>query len=323
MQCKKCGNIIDNNTAFCPNCGEKVIRESIKTEKESNKKIIPIIIAIILIIISFVLGFIIGKYQKDKYIIEDKNVLENNENDKNDDKKTTTKDKEQDYTFNLFDVSKIEKIPGNTSELTNSIKINELFFNPKSSTYGKYRNVYIYGKNNNSQMVYVRITFEYYDSEGYKIEEQIAYSNVYGNSEFVLHGYVLDDSIGYSKVKMKYEASKIKSYEKEIKQKDLATNVVKLNDGGIVLNITNNDSNVNNKDDYVFIYASCIYFKDGKPVFATNGSQNRIYYGEIGEIKFYQHELKLNNDYKNPKQIDFDDYKIIIYGAYTSNSKSY
>ena len=283
---------------------------------KTNNKIIYIIIAIVLIIIFIVLGYFIVKSQNNnKENDNEKTILEDNKEKKEDDLL-------EEYTFNLFDTSKIKSTPADTSELTKNIEIYNLYFNPKYQNYGKYRYVYIYGKNNNSEMVSINVNIEYYDKEGYRIEKNVAHGHVYGNSEFVLDTTVLDDTYDYKTVKVTYEAKKIKSYEKEVPITSLESTTNKLNDNNIKLTIKNN-YNDSSTAKYVFISAACIYYKNGKVVFATNGSVSDIHSGNTGEITFHEFKLNLSSDYNNPQKIEYDDYKTIIYSAYYSDDTNY
>ena len=290
--------------------------ELVKNNKKNNN-IIYIIIAIVLII-ALVTGYFIFKTRNniEEKPTDEKEILEN------DNKENKENDLLAEYTFNLFDTKNISKTPVDTSELTNNIEIYDMYFNPKYQDYGKYRYVYVYGKNNNSQMILLNINFEYYDKEGYRIEKQVASGHVYGNSEFVLDTTVLDDTYDYATVKITYEAKKIKSYEKEVPITSLENTNDKLNDDNIKLTIKNNYNN-SSEAKYVFISAACIYYKDGKVVFATNGSVSDIQSGKTGEITFHEFKLKLNSDYNNPQKIEYDDYKTIIYSAYYSDDTNY
>jgi len=310
MQCKKCGNILDKDTSFCTKCGEKVIQ----TQKKSNSKIIIIItIAILLTIISFVLGYIMGK----------------NQNKENDNSTTLTIDKEtkeeddnddyvtKEYTFNLFDLSKISKEPSDNSELNKGLTINELFFNP-TKTYST-APVYIYGKNNNTKTVNVKIILEFFDKEGYRIEAKTAFdSMVSAGKEFVINIDVPDDSLNYENVKMIYEAKLQKTYETEIPLDKIEYSNEKLKDGDISVTIKNNSTTEIN-----IVELACLYYKDGKVIFAQNAAITGLKPNESDEIKFYSYKLNLNEDYANLKKIEYDDYKVFPYSAVYSDSENY
>ena len=325
MNCKKCGNVLEENSTFCPMCGEKVIKENNnKPAKAKKNNTLYIIIAIVLTILSFAIGFIVGiKYDKKNQKCVSEELTSPKE--KVEEKETKDSDYElEEKSFKLFDVSKVTKTLADSSEMSKNIEIFDLYLNPQEKTYSKYKNIYIYGKNNNSKMIHVDITFEFYDKEGYRIDKQYASGEVYGNSEFVLSGYIIDDSKEYASVKLTYKATNSKSYYTEIPSKQIESNITKLNDGTISLRVKNNYEGIENKDAYIFISTACIYYKDGKIVHAVNGTGgNSIHKGETGEIKFYDHNLYINDDYKNRIKIEYDNYKILVYSAYYADSKTY
>lgn len=289
--------------------------------KSKKKKIIYIVIVIILLALSFAAGFFLGHKKLDnnatKCITE---TLDKNNDKEKDNKEDDYDDKR--YTYNLFDTSKITKVADTSSDLSKNIEIYDLYLNPDAfSGFRNLRNVYVYGKNKNSQIVYVETIFEYYDKDGYRIDKQTANSVVYGNSEFVLSGYILDDDNNYASVKMTYKATKIKSYYVEIPSNQLETSVTRLSEGTITLRIKNNYLGTESKDAYIFMNTACLYYKDGKIVHAINGAGGTgIHKGETGEIRFHDSQLD-DHDYK--QVIEYDDYKAFVYGAYYADDTNY
>lgn len=317
MNCKKCGNQIDVNTVFCPMCGTKKIEND--SDKIVNKDQTKIIVIITMIILLIVCGIYIfqsinnnSSYQTNNNVTNSNDLVENDNNKKDED------DILKEYTFNLFVPSQIEKTASQDNDLTKNIVIEEIFFNPNYIDYGSTRDVYIYGKNNNSTMVEVKVIIEYYDSEGYRIERTTNLGcKVAAGKEFVTSLSVDNDTLDYSKVKLSYEATKIKTYETEIDLTDVEYNDYLIDDDIKVL-VKNNS----NKKISIGNFA-CLYYKDNKLVFAVESSITSLEPGKNGETACYNHKLHLNTDYSNLKQIEYDNYKVLIYSAYASDSTNY
>ena len=316
MICPNCGNTLEKNAKFCPKCGLKIENNNLNNTNPKNK-IIFIIGAVVLIVLAIVAVYFLGKNKETNPQNTNSEELTNNENTTSEEEKN----EEEEYTFNLFDVSKIieNTSAADSSELTKNIEIYNLFFNPKSTDYGKTRDVYIYGKNNNSQVVDIKIILEFYDKEGYRIEKKSSFDfMVSANKEFVTHITVPNDSLDYNSVKMTYEAKTIKTYEKEIPLEKLEYSHNKLQDGSIDVVIKNNsDTKINS------INFACLYYKNGKAVFAQDRTSVGLEANQSDSIKFYEFQLRLNNDYKNPEKIEYDDYKVFPYSATFSDSKNY
>lgn len=317
MNCRKCGNIINNTTTFCPICGEQnnIIGNSINqtpiinnTNINKKKIFIPIIIIIGLIMMFFV-GLFVGK-----------NInLKNNKCDKNENVNNTLDDNKEDgiknYTHNLFVPSKVEK-EINTTELGKNITINEIFFNPNYNSYSKYKKASFYGKNNNSIPVDLKLILEYYDSEGYRIEKNSSSAIIYPGKEFVIDMTIEDDSLNYSKVKLSYEVNQIKSYYKIINEKHIKmTN--NLTSDGINILVENKYSKKINGN------IACLYYKDNKMVFAQQTTVINVEPNLAATANCYEHLLHLNDDYSNLKKIEYDDFKVILFSVYNYDSTNY
>lgn len=325
MKCNKCGNILTDDAQFCPKCGEKILvnQQNNQSKMKNKKKIIVIITLIVLSIVG--IAYAVPKFTKDKV------ELPNNQIDKEEDVNNQTKQPENNndelfdnstdtkkYTFNMFDPSKITKEANNDNELTKGIEIKNIFFNPRNSSYGSIRQAYVYGINNNNSAVTVKITIEYYDYEGYRIERKINDQVVSAGKEFVIDLYVEDDSLNYTSVKLFYEAKKIKSYETEVDLNKIETSVNKIDNSKISVMVKNNS------DTKVYLVnLTCLYYKDNELVFAVNGKAFGIEYGTIKEVNFYEHQLNLSDDYNAKEKIEYDNYKIIISSAYNSDSTNY
>ena len=323
MNCKKCGNQLTNDTVFCPMCGERQTVSSDNKQKKFNSKIIIFIIIGVLLV-----GFGIYIFQT---VFKKSELSEQNNNSQLDNNDKTTEDEEtipsddnieeeteEEYTFDLFVPSKIEKVANNDNELTKNIVIEEIFFNPKYIDYGSSRKAYIYGKNNNKEAVTVKIIIEYYDSEGYRIERTTNTQVVFAGKEFVIDLYVESDSLDYTNVKLLYETSKMKSYQTEVDLNKIEINHYKIADERITVVVKNNS---NTK--IYFGNLACLYYKDNKLVFAMNSWANTIEPGETKTATFYDHQLNLGPKYNEKEKIEYDDYKIILYSAYDSDSTNY
>ena len=320
MNCKKCGSRLDDGAIFCTNCGEKIMHvEKVDTENLSgnNKnniiKVIFIIIFIAGLILSFCLGFFVGKREKGQ-----NDVVK--ENKKSSELKTKGKEdnisSNEEYTFNLYDTN-MKKEVKDDKDLSKNITINKVFFNPNSKT-GKYRDAYVYGKNNNANAVKVRVEVEYYDAEGYRINSDATEEIVYGGSFFVFGINVRDDSIQYKTLKLLYSAKKVESYYTVIDINKIEIKDTMLNEGNINVTIKNH-SDVESKINHI----ACVYYKDGKEVFASGGYvSGDIKPGEVGLGTIYEGNLYLKA-YDKSKKIEYDNYKVFVYSAYDYDSENY
>jgi len=319
MKCKKCGNEIRENTNFCSMCGNKV--------KQINKKFIMLVIFILLgITVVLSIGVTIGKN-----MVKDKTKLNNNNNEtpivENDKEKEEEEGEKNDiiddiinkeYSYKLFQPSKIEIVANNDSELTKNIVINDIFFKTESTELGSYEPVYIYGKNNNSSIVEINLELNYYDKEGYRIERDTTEVVVSSGKEFVGNIIARDDSLEYETIKLMYTVKKLKSYKKEINLNEIEYQGEIYSDGDINVRVKNNSNT-----EMFFGNFACLYYKDNKIVYATNRTLTGLEPGMTNEVKFYKNELYLNKDYSNIKKIEYDDYKIILYSAFDSDSENY
>ena len=281
------------------------INNNENTPKKSNKKVLAIIIVVAALIVSFCSGLYYGKTLNNK--CKDDDTL----NDTTDDILSGN------YTFNNFNSKASEITPGSDDELTKGIEMKEVFFNPKcKEAYSKYREAFVYGKNNNSTPVHIYITIEYYDGAGKRVDKTKHESYVYAGSEFVNKLDIKDDSL-YKTVKLSYTAEKNKSYETTINidQFELTPNMT--SDKTISAFIKNNS------DKKVYIDLACIHYKDGKIIFASHRSYLSADAGETAEHKFYSNQyLRLAPNY-NSEMMEFDDYKVFIQGARYSNDETY
>jgi len=117
--------------------------------------------------------------------------------------------------------------------------------------------------------------------------------------------------------KLLYSAKKVESYYTEISMDELEVNDTLFNDGNINVTIKNNSS-----IELKSAYLGCVYYKDGKEVFATDGSTFDIKTGETGQAKFYSHKLFLK-PYDSSQKIEYDDYKVFLYSAFNYDTENY
>ena len=301
MNCKKCGHPISSGDLFCPACGEAV--NTIPVEK--NKGISPLLI-IVFLVIGLVIGFITGtRYAKTNCKCKDDETSID----------TTTENSQEKYTFEKFNPDGIEFIAEDDEELTKNIKFNKTFFNPKYVDYGKTRDAYTYGKNNNSVPVHISITITYYDNKGYQLDKKTSNTYVAANSEIVLNNmYAIKDDSSYDTVKITYKASNLKSYETNIELSKFKLEQLEVN-GDITVSVTNNS------DKKVYARVACIYYKNGEVVFADENLVSIDSDAKEG-TKFHSIILRLGSNY-NDKTIEYDDTKVFLQGAYNSDSTNY
>lgn len=317
MNCGNCGYPLEKNADFCSNCGNRITKENINNnylnnqpKNNHNNKTLIIIISIVLgTFLLITLGIIIGK----NFNRENTN---NTDNDSNNVKLDNDTSKIEEYTFDLYDTNMQREVK-DEKELSKNIEIYKIFFNPKSTS-GKTKEAYVYGKNNNNTSVKVKAEVEYYDSEGYRLDSDANIGTIVkANSEFVLQIYVKDDSLNYKMTKLLYSAKKVESYYTEISMDELEVNDTLFNDGNINVTIKNNSS-----IELKSAYLGCVYYKDGKEVFATDGSTFDIKTGETGQAKFYSHKLFLK-PYDSSQKIEYDDYKVFLYSAFNYDTENY
>lgn len=307
-----------NNEEQNINMSNQTMTSNVTTYQTSNQNIPPKkenknIITIIIIIVAMIVSFIGGMYYDKTFNAKSADKCTDDTTNNNTDDLLS-----RNYTFNNFNPKASEIKAGNEDELTKGIEIKNIFFNPKSKeAYSKYREAYVYGKNNNSVPVHINIITEYYDESGKRIDKTTAYSYVYAGSEFVSRLDVKDDSL-YKTVKISYTTDKNKSYETTINsdQFEVTTNIT--TDKTITAFIKNNSD-----QKALYIDVVCLYYKAGKVVFAVKGYVSGIESGKTEEAKFYTNQyLRLAPEY-NSEMMEFDDYKAFIQGARYSNEDAY
>ena len=187
--------------------------EVITTNKNNNIKIIIYIVIVIgVIVLSFTGGMLF-----------ERNRTKTNDNSTTDSEKLSDNTTTEEYTFNNFNPKTVEIKGADNDELANNIEIKEIFFNPKNVDYGANRTAYIYGKNNNQQPVHIRVSIEYYDDNGKRIDENYGTNAfVYANTEFSTEVNIKDDS-AYKTAKILYKCEKAKSYETVISADEIET----------------------------------------------------------------------------------------------------
>ena len=305
MKCSKCGTIYNDGSKYCVKCGVSL---------EKNKKNILIIILLVIIVVLIIsLIFVIINSKNRFRVTKQSDVTVSNTT-----KTTTTSYSKEVYTYNKLDIKNISKQSTNDNDINNNIEIYNIFFNNIKKEYGKYERAYIYGKNNNSEPIHLKIDLEYYDSDGYRIDRETSNAFVKANKEFVLDIAVKDDSLEYDTIKTIYEANKKKTYYTDIAMDESSFSSVLLNDKTIDINVTNSSNE--KKSNGVF---SCIYFKDKKVVFATNAYYFDLESGNTVNTTCYN-SLIANGEYGNDlKTIDFDDYRVELFSAYDYDSVNY
>ena len=60
-----------------------------------------------------------------------------------------------------------------------------------------------------------------------------------------------------------------------------------------------------------------------KEVFAQSASVTSLDAKQSDKATCYKNILRLNTDYSNPKAIEYDDYKVVLYGAKNTDSENY
>ena len=299
--------VMNNNTEVVPLVQNNIPR-SVPPKKGKVVKIVVLVLAFIFI---FALGLVLGM----SFNAKDKCASDNTTQGGSSGTVNTTAN--ETYTFDKFNPKNIVASAANNEALTSNIKINEIFFNPKYVDYGKTRDAYVYGKNNNSKSVRVEVVISYFDSEGYQIDKYSSSTLVAANQEFVTDlSSVIKDDTAYDSFKITYTASDLKSYETNIDINKYDLTFSDTTSGVVAIAKSNADK-------AAYVNLSCLYYKNGKVVFADSRSYAMIKPQETQNFTFYAHKLKLNNDYKNLKSIEYDDVKVFIHGAYNSDTINY
>ena len=186
---------------------------------------------------------------------------------------------------------------------------------------GKYEKVAVYGKNNNSEPVDLRLALQFFDKNGTRIDEKISHGNnlVKANSEFVLEIDIKDDSDPYDTMKLICTANKTRSYQTDvpISPDDIKTEI--LTNGNVDVTIKNNSDK-----EVTFGNAGYVFYKDGKVVFAAEGYyDNPIPVGGVSKSTFYGSALT-NGEYGDAlKKIEFDEVRFLLFSAYFSDESNY
>ena len=302
MKCSKCGGIINPNDLFCQSCGNKIEKKEPTKIKKNNKVVVFLIIGII---VALIIGLFCGKY----FLATCKCDCKPCSTEETEKKTTNTQTSASTYTFDLLDPSKIEISSENDNEKTKNIEILNIFVNKDGNSYSAYRQAKVYGKNNNSEAVTIAIYFDYYDSEGYRIDRSSNIVTIMGNKEFVISVNAFDDSKNYDYIKLIYAVRDAKSYYKFPNESELEINSSVLSNGNIKTIVTNNSNIIINTS-----AVACIYLKDNKVVFANDAYSSEINIGSSAEATCYDYALKSTQD--SSKNIDYDNYRIVLQYAY-------
>ena len=350
MNCSKCGTVLEPGSKFCPKCGTVLeeqagqpvatpvapvqsavtpapatpvtpapvtpVAPTVATPPETNKKKpLFIIIVVVAVLVALACGFLIGRLTSkgsEKCVEE---ASEFKEPEKKEEKKDTKEDEE--YTYNSFDSSKIEKVASGKEELSKNFEILGFYRNELKKP-GKYERVAVYGKNNNSEPVEVKMYLQYFDANGTRIGETVSSGNnlVKPNTEYVIDIDIKDDSLGYSTMKLVYEINKNKSYNTDVTIPESDVLVQTLTNGDIDVSIKNNT-------DKEVTYGNCgyVFYKDGKIVYAASGYYNNpIPVGGTSKSTFYVSSMTNGEFGDKLKKIEFDEVRFLLFSAYNSNS---
>lgn len=352
MNCKKCGSPLEPGVQFCPKCGETVdgivsnqqmvqqqpvqqpvqpvMQQSVQQpmpqqpiveEKKNSKLLLIIVICAVVLVVAIVIGVVVikGNSKSDNKESETKSELKNKESEKEEEKKDKYSDEES-YSYDLFDSSKIKVEYGDKEDLAKNIEILGYYRNDLKKP-GKYEKVAIYGKNNNSEPVDLRLALQFFDKNGTRIDEKISHGNnlVKANSEFVLEIDIKDDSDPYDTMKLICTANKTRSYQTDvpISPDDIKTEI--LTNGNVDVTIKNNSDK-----EVTFGNAGYVFYKDGKVVFAAEGYyDNPIPVGGVSKSTFYGSALT-NGEYGDAlKKIEFDEVRFLLFSAYFSDESNY
>lgn len=212
MNCKKCNSPLNEDSSFCPNCGEKYIKEEAKTIevpiKENKKSNLPLIIGLIiggvvifigLIVVLFLVftGFIFGKASNN---IKDTGITET----KPTDKKVKTVEISN-YTFTLPDTFDESKLNG-----TKYIGTNDFYFSlddsaTSTSTYEELEGSKYYIAVELSKMVASNLSYVGIEEETYGGQDYLIFRYSYQSSSVtyyydIVYTKLYDDTVFATKI---------------------------------------------------------------------------------------------------------------------------
>lgn len=262
-------------------------------KKENNVKTILImfILIVVLVFISFLLGSLINKFYANEKTTKETNSKDNINN------------YESPYKKISIDLNKLEIKKEKTDESTNNIKVENKFY-----INGEYnQEVLVLVKNENNYAVELRGTLNFYDKDEYNVDYSTdVISVVYPNAEAVLTIRPSTNYEDYESIKtydFTYQASKIKSYYESVNIKPDEINTVKTEREIIASYNNNTGKEISN------IKLVCLYYKNNNLVMAKAGTIFDTKAGLSGSATFYNSSV----------DIDYNDYKIVVTGAYIYN----
>ncbi len=325
MVCPKCGTQTEETVVFCPNCGNnlkevnppksgteiELLEENVEVKEpvvpqapvqsdvsnndnssKGNTAIIICIVIVAIVLLGIIIASIIAKNDK---TIDKGGFLD----------QTETSEK----TYYNFDINKLA-IEKDMDGYSDKIEIKDKFFNyTKDITVPR---AMIYGKNHNQEMVRLKITIDYYDKTGQRIDQTFDEIKVIGDSEFVVAVSVKDDAFTYETAKIGIHTKKLESYFHIIPAEQYELRYTKSTDkfdDSIYASVTN-------KSNYKVTYhLGCLYLKNNKVVFANAGYAN-IEPNIASKVTFGNYLLNLEPIDEDTKQIEYDDFKVFVYSAY-------
>lgn len=323
MNCGNCGAPLAPGVKYCDKCGTEVgapIAPPPPAPKKGPNKII-IIAVLCAIIVALITTIAI--------------VMVNKDSDSGDDTKTSRKkdtpdepvkpdtpdnpdqpdqpdepdepDQPQQAELPKIDTTNVVFKPESSSDSrANNIQyIGSYYFAEDNSKYADYR---VLMKNNNNELIDVRLYLNFYKN-GQRIGSVSAWaSNVKAGSEFVAD-FSLSAREPYDSFDITVSAEKIdSSYYGDFKIDESKVKVVKAERKIVAM--------YENTSTETFTAYACIkYMKDGKVVFVDKTISSSVDPGLNAEFTFYNFSI--------PEDVEYDDYKVVIYSAYYVANKDF
>ena len=321
MNCGKCGAPLAPGVKYCDKCGTEVgapiAPPPVEPKKGPNKIIIIAVLCAIIVALITTIAI----------------VMVTKDSDSSDDTKTSTKKEKDKPVEPVNPDGPIDPVTPDQPDQPDQpeqaqlpkIDTSNVVFKPESSTDSRANNIQYLGSyyfaednakyadyrvllKNNNELIDVRLYLNFYKN-GQRIGSVSAWaSNVKAGSEFVAD-FSLSAREPYDSFDITVSAEKVdSSYYGDFKIDESKVKVVKAERKIVAM--------YENTSTETFTAYACIkYMKDGKVVFVDKTISSSVAPGLNAEFTFYNFSI--------PEDVEYDDYKVVIYSAYYVANKDF